>query len=161
MSDNNLVDLIGDEAESENAETLLKRLGVEPTPDRIQALVQFIQNNTTIHARESDPYLPDADNAARWNDIVPGSATRVIDLITDVVRGNRDDNAKLNDVRRKNESGGFQVARIIALACVPVAIGASLLGIPTTLCVTIVVMGIGGPTAASFFGNWAGKSQEQ
>lgn len=57
------------EPENKTAEKLLQSLGLEPTPDRVQALVQFIQNNTTIHARESDYYLPDAENAARWDEL--------------------------------------------------------------------------------------------
>lgn len=152
--------MVADEVENEDAENFLKVLGVEPTPDRIKAVVNFVQNNTTIHARESDPYLPDAENAARWNELVPGSAKIVIDLITDVVRGNRDDNRGLNKIRRINEAAGFVVATIIALGSIPAAIAASLYGVPTSLCIAIVTIGIGGPTAASFFGNWGGKAKD-
>ena len=146
--------------ESEEAKRFLEALDVEPTPDKIRAVIQLIQNNTTIHARESDPYLPDAENAARWNEIIPGSAQRVMDLITEVVSGNRRDNSELNLIRRENEKAGFNVARIISLSCVPIAIFAAYFGIPTNLCIAVVVMGIGGPSAASFFSNWGGKGKD-
>ena len=145
--------------EDKGAKDFLEVLGVEPTPERVQAVVNFVQNNTTIHARESDPYLPDADNAEKWNRIVPGSAEKTINLISDVVSGNRSDAAEINKIRRENERQGFNVARPIALGCVPIAIAAAYFGIPTGLCIAIVVMGIGGPTAASFFGNWGGKGE--
>lgn len=144
----------------ESAKSFLEVLGVEPTQKRINAVIQLIQNNnTTIHARESD-HLPDAENAAKWNSLVPGSAKTVIDLVTDVVRGNRNDAAALNGLRIENEREGFNVSRIVALGCVPIALLASYLGIPENLCIAIVVMGIGGPTAASFFANWGGRSKE-
>lgn len=145
----------------EKARELLQGIGVEPTPEKIHALVQYIQNNnTTIHARESDPYLPDAENIAEWEKLRPGTADEVLTLIAEVVSGNRNDNSELNKVRRENEKSGFNVARIITLGCAPVALASAYLGIPINLCIAIVVMGIGGPTAASFFGNWAGKTKE-
>jgi len=145
----------------QKARELLTGIGVEPTPEKVHALVQYIQNNnTTIHARESDPYLPDAENIAEWEKLRPGTADEVLTLISGVVATNRDDNSKLNEIRRTNEKAGFNVARVMALGCVPVAIAAAYIGIPINLCIAIVIMGIGGPTAASFFGNWAGKTKE-
>lgn len=158
MSGNEVAPPEIDIQEDKGAKDFLEVLGVDPTPERVRAVVQFVQNNTTIHARESDPYLPDADNAEKWDRLVPGSAEKTMDLIGEVVSGNRSDAAEINKIRRDNEREGFNVARIIALGCVPIAIIAAYMGIPPSLCIAIVVMGIGGPTAASFFGNWGGKT---
>lgn len=147
-------------AEIQQAKSLLEGLGVEPTAANINALVQFIQNNTTIHARESDPYLPDAENIAEWEKLRPGTADEVMEIISDVVKGNRADISETNRIRRENEKSGFNVARVTTLGCAPLALIASHFGIPTQLCIAIVIMGIGGPTAASFFGNWAGKTKD-
>lgn len=142
----------------QQAKSLLERLGVDPTTENITALIQYVQNNTTtIHARESDPYLPDAENISEWEKLRPGTAEEVLTLIKGVVQQNSDDASELNKVRRKNEREGFNLSRIIALGCIPVSVAAAALGIPQGLCIAIVVMGIGGPTAASFFNNWGGK----
>ena len=146
--------------ELEQAKQLLQTIGVQPTRANVQAVIQFVQNNhttTTIHARESDPYLPDAENIAEWEKLRPGTANEVWGTIKSVVDQNRDDSAATNKMRRETERQGFNISRIVALSCVPVAIGAVLFGVPYQLGIAIVVMGIGGPTAASFFSNWGGK----
>ena len=148
------------QSELQQAKVLLQTLGAEATTENITALIQFVQNNTTtIHARESDPYLPDAENIAEWEKLRPGTADEVMGLISTVVTQNRDDSRDINAMRRTTEKQGFNLSRLIAISCVPLAIGATMLGVPYQLGISIVVMGIGGPTAASFFSNWGGNSK--
>lgn len=138
------------------ARDLLHISGGDPTDEeKLSSIVQILQQfNTTIHARESDPFLPDADNMQTWDQIRPGTSDQVMTMITDTVEDERRYFALTNDVRRSNERGGFFVSSVIAIGSIPSAIFTSWIGASDMVAIAILVMGIGGPTAANFFNNY-------
>ena len=145
------------------AKTLLEKLGVDPADEeKVSLAVQILQQyNTTIHARESDPFLPDSENVAGWEDLRPGTSEDVMTVILETIRDEGTESKLTNNLRRRNEKLGFNVTAIIALSSIPLAMIASLIGAPWQLQIVIVVMGIGGPTAANFSNNWLGRASEK
>lgn len=96
-----------------------------------------------------------------WEELVPGTAAAMFSLIERIVTQGVDDAQASNAVRRDNERRGFIISASIALLCAPLALLAAWLGLPTSLTVAIVVMGIGGPTAATFFSSWIGAQPKE
>lgn len=143
------------------ARDLLQTLGIDPSDkDKLSSAVQILQQfNTTIHARESDPFLPDADNMRTWDELRPGTSDQVIQIITDTVQDAREDAALTNRVRRYNEKGGFYVTSLIAIISIPASVFSSWIGASDFVSVAILVMGIGGPTAANFFNNFFRRAE--